>query len=120
MKLLVKLMLCWMISFVLIELPVMKSAHAAMITTTTAVDHLTRAQSHAKVVEFMGRDEVKNQMVNLGVSPEEATKRVASLSDAELRKIAGEIDHQTAGGDIGGILIVVLLVVLIIYLVKRI
>lgn len=113
-------MLCLMISFTLIELPVMKSAHASMITTNEVVTEMTRAQSQGKVANFMDRKDVQNQMVKFGVSPEEASKRVAGLSDAELRKIAGEIDKSTVGGDVGGILVIVLLVILIIYFAKRI
>lgn len=119
MKWVVKLMLCWMISFVLVELPVMK-AHAGMISTSAMVDHMNRAETEKKVVDFMSRTEVQEQMVKLGVNPQEATDRVASMSDADLKKVSSEIDQSTAGGDIGGILVVVLLVVLIIYLVKRI
>lgn len=120
MKWLVKLMLCWMISFTLIELPIMKSAHAGMITTGAVVEKMSRSQDQQKVADFMSRNDVKDQMVKLGVSPQEAQVRVAHLSDAELRKIAGEIDQNTAGGDVFGILALVLIVVLIIYLVKRI
>lgn len=113
-------MLCWMISFSLIEIPMMKAAHAGMITTDAVVEVMTRTQTEAKVVEFMGRSDVKEQMIKLGVTPEEATVRVAHLSDSELRKIAGEIDHSVAGGDLGGLLVLILVVVLIIYLIKRI
>lgn len=120
MKLTFRLLLCWMISFSLIELPMIKSAHAGMIKTNTVVELMTRAQTEQKVVAFMGRSEVKQEMIKLGVNPEEAALRVAHLSDSELRKVAGEIDHSMAGGDIGGILIIVLLVLLIIYFAKRI
>lgn len=120
MKTLVRMMLCLMISFTLIELPIMKSAHASMITTNEVVTEMTRAQSQEKLANFMDRKDVQEQMVRFGVSPEEASKRVASLSDAELRKIAGEIDKSTVGGDVGGILVLVLIVILIIYFAKRI
>lgn len=120
MKILVRMMLCLMISFTLVELPIMKSAHAGMITTNQVVTEMTRAESQERVANFMDRKDVQDQMVKFGVSPEEAQKRVASLSDAELRKIAGEIDKSTVGGDVGGILVLVVLVLLIIYLAKRI
>lgn len=121
MKWLVRFMLCWMISFTLIELPMMKSAYAGnMITTSTVVDQMSRAQDQQRVAEFMNRQDVQDQMVKLGVSPEEAQKRVASLSDRELRKVAGEIEQQQAGGSLFGILALVLVVVLIIYFAKRI
>lgn len=120
MKTLVRMMLCLIISFTLIELPVMKSAHASMITTNQVVSEMTRVESHERVANFMDRKDVQDQMIKLGVSPEEAQKRVASLSEAELRKITQEIDESTVGGDVGGILVLVVLVLLIIYLAKRI
>ncbi len=120
MKILVRMMLCLMISFTLVQLPIMKSAHAGMIATNDAVEIMTRAQSHEKVANFIDRQDVKDQLVKFGVSPEEASKRLAGLSDAELKKLAGEIDKSTIGGDVGGILVLVLLVLLIIYFAKRI
>ena len=121
MKWLVRMMLCWIISFTLIEVPMMKSAYAGnMIATSTVVDNMSRAADQQRVVEFMGRQDVQDQMVKLGVSPDEAQKRVASLSDRELRKIAGDIEQQNAGGSIFGILALVLVVILIIYFAKRI
>ena len=120
MKLLVRMMLCLMISFTLVELPIIKSAHAGMIATNDAVEIMSRTESAQKVANFIDRQDVKDQLVKMGVNPEEATKRLAGLSDAELRKMAGEIDKATVGGDVGGILVLVLLVILIIYFAKRI
>lgn len=113
-------MLCFVISFTLVHVPMLKSAHAGMIATHDAVSEMTRAESHQKVADFLKRDDVKKQLMKFGVSAEEASIRVAALSDAELRKIAGEIEKGTAGGDLGGVLIIVLLVILIIYFAKRI
>lgn len=120
MKILVRMMLCFVISFTLVQLPIVKSAHAGMISTQEAVSIMTRAESHQKVSDFMLRKDVQDQLVKFGVSPDEASKRLAGLSDGELRKIAGEIDKSTVGGDVGGILVIVLLVILIIYFAKRI
>lgn len=121
MKTLVRMMLCLMISFTLVEFPIMKShAQAGMISTGDALTEMARQDHQNKVQAFMSRDDVKAQFVKLGVSPEEAALRVASLNDKELKKLSSEIDNSTAGGDIGGVLVLVLIVVLIIYLVKRI
>lgn len=120
MKLLVRMMLCLMISFTLSMVPVVKSAHAGMIATNEAVDLMTRAESHAKVEAFMARADVKKHFEKLGISPIDASKRLAGLSDAELRKLAKDMDHATLGGDVGGILVIVLIIILIIYFAKRI
>ncbi|HXH29326.1 MAG TPA: PA2779 family protein [Bacteriovoracaceae bacterium] len=119
MKFLVRLMLCFMISFSLTELPIMQ-AHAGMINTSQAIVHMDRAQGEKNVVDFLNRSEVKAQLVKLGVNSQEATRRLASLSDSEVKKLSGDIEKATLGGDVGGILIIVLVVLLIIYLAKRI
>lgn len=121
MKFLVRMMLCLMISFTLVEFPVLKSqAYAGMITTSEAAAEMSRADADKKMSEFLDRGDVKAQLVKLGVSPEEAASRLAGLSDKEALKLSTDIETATLGGDVGGILILVLVIVLIIYLVKRI
>jgi hypothetical protein len=50
-----------------------------------------------KVDAFLQRQDVRDQMVAFGVDPQEAQARVASLSDREIREIAGRIDRLPAG-----------------------
>jgi hypothetical protein len=50
-----------------------------------------------KVDVFLQRHDVRDQMVAFGVDPAEAAARVASLSDREIRQIAGQIDQLPAG-----------------------
>lgn len=120
MKRIIRMMICLLISFTLIETPMLNTAEAGMIRTSSVVENMTRTQTQNKVIEFMERSDVKKQMVSLGVSSEEASARVANLSDGELRQISGEIDHSVAGGALAGVLGIILVVVLIIYLVQRI
>ena len=94
MKILVRMMLCLMISFTLIEVPIMKAAHAGTMISTEAVVEMSRVESHQKVSKFIDREDVQKQLIKFGVSPDEASKRLAGLSDAELRKIAGESVFQ--------------------------
>jgi hypothetical protein len=124
MNFMTRMLLCFMLSFCLVEIPLMKSAHAnsqqaGMITTSMAIEDFNRTQEETNLNQFLARSDVKNQLVKLGVSPEEATRRLASLSDADMKKLSKDIDHHTAGGDITGLLIVVVLVLLIVYLFKR-
>lgn len=121
MKFTTRLILFYVLSFSMIQIPLLKSAHAneSMITTSVAIEDFNRTQTEGNLNQFLARQDVKDQLVKLGVSPEEATRRLASLSDADLKKLSSEIDHQTAGGDIVGVLLVVVLVLLIVYLFKR-
>lgn len=119
MKYLIRMMLCLMISFTLTELPVMQ-AKASMITTSEAFDSTKRDLAQKNVSDFLHRGDVKEQLVKLGLSPEEAQKRLTSLTDKEVKELSADIEESRAAGDLGGILVLVLLIVLIIFLVKRI
>jgi hypothetical protein len=77
------------------------AAQAALITTDQVIgDRMIGdpAEHERRQVEaFLQRRDVRDQMVAFGVDPEEAQARVASLSDGEIRQIAGQIDRLPAG-----------------------
>lgn len=113
---LTRMMLALVLSFVLVEAPVVNSrAYGAMISTQSAVSDLTIERD--KITNFMARSDVKAQLIKLGVSEQEANLRIASLSDKEVKKLSTEIDNATAGGDIviglGALLLIILIVWLI-------
>ena len=73
-------------------------------------DALQRERIH----EFLGRADVQGQLLARGVSPEDATARVAALTDAEAADLAARIDELPAGGiGIVGAILVVFLVLLL-------
>ncbi len=74
-------------------------ARAALVTTEQAIEPAVQVDARARVAAFLARDDVRQQMVALGVDPAEAVDRVASLSDAEVQRIAGQLDRLPAGGD---------------------
>jgi len=73
------------------------AARAALITTERAVEVTAAQGDRDRVRAFLARDDVRMQMVALGVDPLEAADRVAGLSDAEVRQIAGHLDRLPAG-----------------------
>jgi hypothetical protein len=92
-------------------------ARAALVTTDQLLASSENASDRARVLAFLGRDEVREQIVALGVDPAEAAARVAALSDDEVRQIAGEIDRLPAGQNavaaiVGAILIIFLVLLL--------
>jgi hypothetical protein len=92
-------------------------AHAALVTTDQLLDSGENANDRARVLAFLGRDEVREQIVALGVDPAEAAARVAALSDDQVRQIAGEIDRLPAGQNavaaIVGAILIIFLVLLV-------
>jgi len=92
-------------------------AQAAMVTTDQVVAESAIAADRIRVMEFMAREEVREQMRSLGVEPDEAAARAASLSDAEVQKIAGHLDQLPAGEGAVGIVIGVLLLIFLVLII---
>lgn len=104
----------WLIaSFVLVGAP----AQAGMIGTESLVAAQSRNADANRVHAFMAREDVQAQLQAWGVAPAMATERVASLSDAELRELALNIESQPAGAGAIAVIGVVFLVLLILELV---
>ena len=93
------------------------AAQAAMVTTDQVVADARAADDRAAVKAFMQREDVREQMRALGVDPGEADARVAALSDAEVARIAGELEQAEAGqgalGAVIGAAVVIFIVLLI-------
>lgn len=83
-------------AFVFSTIP-LPAAQAALVTTQDVVADGSAAQDLEKVRTFLSRDDVQRELQALGVDPEEAKQRVASLSDEELSRIAGHIGDDPAG-----------------------
>jgi hypothetical protein len=93
-------------------------AQAALITTGQVIGDQAigdgAQHERRKVDAFLQRQDVRDQMVAFGVDPAEAAARVASLSDGEIRHIAGQIDRLPAGQ---GVIVALIGAALIIFLV---
>ena len=99
------------------NVPAIALAELQMISTQEVVNEVSRTEALNNVNNFLGRTDVQKLLIERGLSAEEATLRVASLSQAELNRLSGQIEQAKAGGDV---LVAILLVVLIIFLIKRI
>ena len=102
--------LAWLLSALLVLMPVM-SAQAAMLGTDTLITTAETQQSIAGLQQLLEREDAQQQLLALGVSPEQVRERVASLSDSELARINQGIDTLNAGGDsVLGILLIIFIV----------
>jgi hypothetical protein len=79
-------------------------AFAVMIATDAALEQAAAPEARARVSAFLAREDVHEQLVALGVDPDEALARVAALPDREVQEIAGQLETLPAGeGAIGAI-----------------
>ncbi len=93
-------------------------AQAAMVGSDRVIESESAAAGRQRVETLLSRDEIRSQMVEMGVNPDEAKDRVATMSDAEVLALAQQIDDLPAGQAVDtGTLIVVLLLVIILALV---
>lgn len=101
---------------VLVSLP-FGYAQAGMVTTDQVLDAAAVTQTREKVVEFLAREDVRQQMEMLGIDPDDASVRASSMTDAEVMQIAGQLDQLPAGQDalsaILGAFLLVFLILLI-------
>ena len=88
------------------------SVQAAVIGTQQAMSAEARLAAEARVRDSLARDDVRQAMLRLGADPAQVDGRIASLSDAELMRVQGELDRAPAGGVLAvvGIVFVVLLI----------
>ena len=110
-------LLCRLLVACMIGLPF--QVHAGLIGTDQVVAAEQALAARGAVTSVVNRAEVANQLQALGISPEMAKDRVASLTDAEVTKLAGQLDSMPAGGDAAGVVLLIVIGVLIWYLVKR-
>lgn len=108
---------CIFMSTIMSDIPALAMATPKLIATSKLVEKLDRAQAQGEVENFLKREDVKQALLDRGVSADEVSARLASLSESEMRALAGHVQQARAGGDL---LVTVLLIVLIIFLIKRI
>ncbi len=101
---------------VVMTLP-MGLAQAKMVTTDQVIEQSTPSDNRAQVRDFLMREDVQQQLTRLGVDPEEAARRVASLSDEEVQQIAGRLDELPAGEGAVGIVIGAALIIFLVLLI---
>lgn len=92
-------------------------ARPQMISTVEVIRRLETKVERDEISALLLRDQVQYALQVNGVSSEEASKRIATLSDTEVKRLSEQIKEARAGGDI---LTTIVLVLLIIFLVQRI
>lgn len=90
------------------------AAQAGMIAPSAYLQQEAAADPHEQLQQFLARDEIKAELVKLGVDPAEAQARVQALSDEEAALAVERMPQMPAGGDgIIGAIVFIFLVLLI-------
>lgn len=85
-------------------------AFAAMVPT----DQLSAEPERAQLARYLDqREHVKQQLIELGVDPIEATKRVNQMSDQQISTMQGKISELPAGAGVSTTNLLLIIIVLI-------
>lgn len=85
---------------------------AAMVDSAQLLG-MEQASSQQTLDAFLARDQVREQLLALGVSPQMVQQRLQGLTDEEARQLAQQIEELPAGAgliEVVGIVFVVLIV----------
>jgi hypothetical protein len=85
-----------------------QAANAGMVGTQNLLP-----QSLTQQDQQQARESIQSQLIDLGVEPEMAKARIASLSDQQVADITNKLTDLPAGADAGGILLTIFIVFVI-------
>ncbi|MDP5086623.1 MAG: PA2779 family protein [Yoonia sp.] len=88
-------------------------AQAEMLGTEAAIGKYTALANRDALLDEMQREDIRAEIVALGVDPLEAEARLAALSDAEIGTILTQMERDNAGADVIGTLFTIFVILLV-------
>lgn len=101
-----------LLSMLLALMPLLP-AQAAMIGNQQIIEQHQQSQTRDSLQQMLNQQAARQQLQALGVSPEQVSNRIDSLTDSELARINQHVDTLDAGGGVLGILLVIFIVFVI-------
>lgn len=71
------------------------------------------SEQRQQLQQFLSRDDIRTQLVDMGVDPADAQARVELLSDQEVATAAQRMQELPAGGSVVGAIVLIFLVLLL-------
>ena len=88
-------------------------AQAEMLGTEAAINKYVQHSDRSFLMDELQREEIRAEIVRLGVDPAEAEARLAALTDAEVASIMVQMEKDNAGADIVGTLFTIFIILLV-------
>ncbi len=88
-------------------------AQAEMLGTDAAIAKYSQHADRTFLLNELQREDVQQAIIDQGIDPVEAERRLAALSDAEVASMVGQIEDGSAGADIVGTLFTVFVILLV-------
>lgn len=88
-------------------------AQAEMLGTDLAINKYVQHSDRSFLMDELQREEIRSEIVRLGVDPAEAEARLAALTDDEVASIMVQMEKDNAGADIIGTLFTIFIILLV-------
>lgn len=85
-------------------------ASAGLYGSDEVVAQQQHQYSQQQVLAFVDNAEVQQKLIELGVSPDDAKQRIASMTTAELDALNNQLNEMPAGGIVGTIVTVLVVI----------
>jgi len=79
--------------------------YASMIETGMVINDSKTEDNRSSILTLIEDENVRQQLEQLGVEPEDAYNRVAAMTDTEIREMYASMENLPAGGSPGFILV---------------
>ena len=89
------------------------AAQAGMIAPSSYTQQNVTTDAHQQLNDFLARDDIRAELVKLGVDPAAAKARVDALTAEEAALAAERMPDMPAGGNVVGAIVFIFLVLLI-------
>ena len=88
-------------------------ANAAVVSTSDMLVEHQQFENKQAVKDFVNRDDVKQQMLDLGVSPADVDSRINGMTSAELAELNASLQDAPAGAGLVGVVLTIFIVFVI-------
>ena len=94
-----------------------QSLFAAMVETEVVLAEDLETDSRSAVKRLLSQKDVLNALIEKGIDPAEANRRVDCLSNEEVARIATQIEDLQAGGSFLGVVVGIAVIIFIVFLI---
>ena len=89
------------------------STQAAMISNDVVINHAQQSKAKTELLQTINRSDVKQQLLNMGVAPENIESRINLMTHEEIAQLNQQIGELPAGGDVLGVILIIFIVFVI-------
>ncbi len=88
-------------------------AHAAIVTNDQLIHQIQQQTDKAALLQTINRADVRQQMLNMGVTTAEIENRINQMTAEEIAQLNQQLEQLPAGGDVLGIIVLLFIVFVI-------